>query len=158
MDRDRTWIFCYGVQLYFFSPGISYEKTIRSRNIFMHITSRKYSHVSWWLVFIRHQSISFRITWLALGKACDGPWWRHQMEAFSELLALCAGNSPVAGEFPSQRPVTRSFDVFFDLRLSKRHRAHYDVIVMPNASKASLKNTGQYKHMHLSIHHKTTTQ
>ena len=64
------------------------------------------------------------------------------MEAFSALLALCVGNSPVTGEFPSQRPVTRSFGVFFicvringwvnngeagDLR---RHRAHYDVIVM----------------------------
>ena len=46
------------------------------------------------------------------------------METFSALLALCAGNSPVSGEFPSQRPVTRSFDVFFDLcpnlRLSKQ--------------------------------------
>ena len=56
-------------------------------------------------------------------------WWRHQMEAFSALLA-------------SQRSVTRSFDVFFNLPLKKywvnsrgasdlrRHRAHYDVIVM----------------------------
>ena len=35
-------------------------------------------------------------------------------------LAFCAGNSPVTGEFHSQRPVTRSFDVFFDLRLNKR--------------------------------------
>ena len=64
------------------------------------------------------------------------------MEIFSALLALCARNSPVAGEFPAQRPVTRSFDVSLicaringrvnnrkpgDLR---RHRAHYDVIVM----------------------------
>ena len=48
------------------------------------------------------------------------PWWRHQMETFSALLAICAGNSPVPGEFPAQRPVTRSFDVFFDLRLNKR--------------------------------------
>ena len=52
------------------------------------------------------------------------------------------GNSPVIGEFPSQRPVTRIFDVFFDLRLKKgwvnnrkagdlrRLRANYDVIVM----------------------------
>ena len=47
-------------------------------------------------------------------------WWRHQMETISALLALCAGNSPVTGEFPSQRPVTRNFDVFFDLRLNKR--------------------------------------
>ena len=47
-------------------------------------------------------------------------WWRHQMETFSALLAICAGNSPVPGEFPTQRPVTRSFDVFFDLRPNKR--------------------------------------
>ena len=47
-------------------------------------------------------------------------WWRHQMETFSALLALCAGNSPVPDEFPTQRPVTRTFDVFFDLRLNKR--------------------------------------
>ena len=47
-------------------------------------------------------------------------WWQHQMEIFSALLALCAGNSPVTGEFPSERPVTRSFDVSFDLRLNKR--------------------------------------
>ena len=46
-------------------------------------------------------------------------WWRHQMETVSALLALCAGNSPVTGEFPSKRPVTRCFDVFFDLRLNK---------------------------------------
>ena len=69
-------------------------------------------------------------------------WWRHQMETFSALLTICAGNSPVPGEFPAQRPVTRSFDVSLicaringwvdnseagDLR---RHRVHYDVIVM----------------------------
>ena len=47
-------------------------------------------------------------------------WYRHQMETFSALLALCAGNSPVTGEFPAQRPVTRSFDVFFDPRLNKQ--------------------------------------
>ena len=56
------------------------------------------------------------------------------METFSALLALC----DVTGEFSSQTPVSRSFDVFFDLRLNKRgwtnnrdagdlrrHRAHY---------------------------------
>ena len=42
------------------------------------------------------------------------------METYSALLAICAGNSPVTGEFPIQKPVTRSFDVFFDLRLIKR--------------------------------------
>ena len=61
------------------------------------------------------------------------------METFSALLAICAGNSPVPGEFPAQRPVTRNFDVFIDLRPNKnnrevcdlrRHRTHYDVIVI----------------------------
>ena len=47
-------------------------------------------------------------------------WWRHQMETFSALLAFSAGNSPVTIEFPSQRPVTRSFDIFFDLRLNQQ--------------------------------------
>ena len=69
------------------------------------------------------------------------------METFSTLLAICAGNSPVSGEFPAQMPVTRSFDVFFDLRLHqrlskqceagdlRRYRTHYDVIVMCIQSK-----------------------
>ena len=64
------------------------------------------------------------------------------MKTFSALLAICAGYSPVPGEFPAQRSVMRSFHVFFDLRPNKggvkngeagdlrRHRAHYDVIVM----------------------------
>ena len=55
-----------------------------------------------------------------LSKKTALPWWRHQMETFSALLAICAGNSPVTGEFPVQRPVTRSFGVFFDLRPNKR--------------------------------------
>ena len=70
------------------------------------------------------------------------------MEIFSALLAICAGNSPVTGEFPAQRPVTRSLMFYLicaginswvnnreagDLR---RHRTHYDVTVM------------RYIHMH----------
>ena len=57
-------------------------------------------------------------------------WWRimwhiirvtaikHRVlhdETFSALLAICTGNSPVAGKFTAQRPVTRSFGVFFDM-------------------------------------------
>ena len=80
--------------------------------------------------------ISFIVVSLALGQLKHYPgdcevirkiwiksfWFmrRHQMETFSELLALRAWNSPVTGEFPAEWPVTRSFDVFFDLRLNKR--------------------------------------
>ena len=41
------------------------------------------------------------------------------MDAFSALLDLCVRNSPVTGEFPAQRLVTRAFDIFFDVRLNK---------------------------------------
>ena len=87
------------------------------------------------LTFLNHMQIS---QGLMSYKHVDS-WWRHQMKTFSALLAICAGNSPVTGEFPAQRPVTRSFDVFFHLRLSngwvnnrgagdlRRHCAHYDV-------------------------------
>ena len=47
-------------------------------------------------------------------------WCHLQMETFSALLAICVGNSPATGEFPTERPVTQSFDVFFDLYLNKR--------------------------------------
>ena len=42
------------------------------------------------------------------------------METFSTLLAICARNSPVTGEFPAQWPVTRAYDVFFDMHHNKR--------------------------------------
>ena len=78
------------------------------------------------------------------------------METFSALLAICARNSPVPGEFPAQRPVTRSFDVFFNLHLNKRlskhswgddlrsHRAHYDVIVMDRKRQDFVCGKGEY--------------
>ena len=55
-------------------------------------------------------------------------WMSHddviKSKHFFVLLALCAGNSPVTGEFSAQRPVTRSFDIFFGLRLNKRLSKH----------------------------------
>ena len=62
------------------------------------------------------------IEWYEKIKPCTYflAWWRHRMETFSALLAFCAGNSTVTGEFPAHRPVMWSFDVFFDLRLNKQ--------------------------------------
>ena len=69
-------------------------------------------------------------------------WWRHHMETFFALLALCEGNPPVTGGFPSQRPVTRSFDFSLicvwtngsannrDAGDLRRNRPHFDVIVV----------------------------
>ena len=41
------------------------------------------------------------------------------METFFVLVALCAGNSLVTGEVPSQASDVE-LDIFFDLRLYKR--------------------------------------
>ena len=73
-------------------------------------------------------------------------WWRHQMKIFSALPALCAENSPVAGEFLSQSQWRGALMFYLicgvwthgwvnnwdagDLRC---HGAHYDVNVMANA-------------------------
>ena len=93
------------------------------------------SHIIWsikYLIYFLINLTNIPAEWTPLQKinrdiACplsrvhkQSSWWRHQMETFSALLAICAGNSPVPGEFPAQRPVTQSFDVFFDLRLNKR--------------------------------------
>ena len=45
----------------------------------------------------------FNQTWTSivqLAQDCLLPWWRHQMETFSALLALCTGNSPVPVNSP----------------------------------------------------------
>ena len=64
------------------------------------------------------------------------------METFSALLAFCAGNSPVIGEFPSQRqwrdPLMFSLICAWingwvnegEAGDGRRHRAHYDVTIL----------------------------
>ena len=84
-------------------------------SVFLNVYSTIFQHWFWyWLGADQAWNQCMKQWWLVYS------WWRHQMEAFSALLALCAGNSPVPGEFPAQRPVTRSCDVFLDLRLNKR--------------------------------------
>ena len=57
-----------------------------------------------------------RAIFISYGIYVSGSQW----ETFSALLAICSVISPVSGEFPAQWPVTRSFGVFFDLRLNER--------------------------------------
>ena len=82
------------------------------------------------------RTVYFRSPWTQL------TWWRHLMETFSALLALCAGNSPVPVNSPhkGQWRGALMFSLIYawindwvnnreagDLR---RQRGHYDVIVM----------------------------
>ena len=86
---------------------------------------------------VLHRGVHKGVNWTTIFA-----WWRHQMETFSALLALCVGNTPVPGDFPSQRPVTRSIDVFLISAWThgwvnnrgagelRRHRTHYNVTVL----------------------------
>ena len=61
------------------------------------------------------------------------PWWRPQMETFAALLALCAGNSLVTGEFPQKgqwRGAMVSSLICTWINGWVNNRAHYDVTVM----------------------------
>ena len=83
--------------------------------------------------------------------------WKHILRYWPSVW-----NSPVTGEFPSQRPVTQSFDIFFDLRLNKQlskqswdwwfesHGTDYDVIVMNTLWLTSIRQlSDQIQHFHL---------
>ena len=78
-----------------------------------------------------------RIILITMNSRRKGPvmqtWWRHQMEKLSVLLALSERNPPVTSGFPSQGPATRSFDVFFDLRLKKTTEQTIDTPVILDA-------------------------
>ena len=87
------------------------------------VNSFQWKHVVYLLIFFRVTSLELdsRVIATNAREITEGhARWRHQMGTFSALLALCEGNSPITGEFPSQRPVTRSFYAFFDPRLNKR--------------------------------------
>ena len=72
------------------------------------------------------------------------PWLRHQMETFSALPSLCAGNLPVTGEFPHKGQwhgalmfclICAWMNGWVNNRESsdlRRHRVHYEVTLMPS--------------------------
>ena len=74
-------------------------------------------------------------------------WWRHQMHGnICRVTGLCAGNSPVIGEFPHKGQwrgalmfslISAWINSWVNNREAgdfRRHRAHYDVIVMRQPS------------------------
>ena len=72
--------------------------------------------ITWQIYFLVACPVKYSQRLILLGLVWS--WWRHQMETFSASLAICAGNSPVIDELPTQRPVTRNLEVVFDLRLN----------------------------------------
>ena len=104
------------------------------------------------------KSLFHAVAWHRTG---DKPLPRQMMPQFSAVCMMTSSNGNIfritgplcgefTGEFPSQRPVTRSFDVFFDLSLKanngeardyRRFRVHYDVIVMGYTSPSGIVST-----------------
>ena len=86
----------------------------------------------------RHLPTTKRLTgyWPAHLSKWIIPWWRHQMETFPALLAICAGNSPHKGQWRGALMFTlicARINVWVNNRGAgdlRRNRVHYDVIVM----------------------------
>ena len=66
------------------------------------------------IVLIVFALFCFVVVWFRLPD--DVIKWKH----FPRYWRFSEGNPSITGGFPSQRPVTRTFDVVFDLRLNKR--------------------------------------
>ena len=87
--------------------------------ISFHCVVRQFEPLLCRFLLTKHHNMSTLFPNTENSQVVQIPWWRHQMETVSALLAICAGNPPVNGEFPAQRQVTGSFDDFFDPRLNK---------------------------------------
>ena len=120
----------YSMEYIFYRIYSTFQRWIR----FYYMPQQRHSLVCCLHILLTHiESLIWQGVTLETTERCSGDfhsvswfwlystsWWHHQTETFFVLLALCAGNSPVNGEFPTQRPVTRSFDIFFDLSLNKQ--------------------------------------
>ena len=115
---------------YLHDRSITYANRNKLSDSLQMTVSIAFSWQKSWLSINFHNFITFEFKWyyfiIDSGNGTKHwwvghyAWWRHQMETFSALLAFWAGNSPVTGEFHPQRPVTRRFHGFFELRLNKR--------------------------------------
>ena len=85
--------------------------------------NRIYSTIINMLRYVLLKKCVYRVRWYTLlsrEALKNTSWWRHQIKTFPAFTGHCAGYSPVTGEFPAQRSITRGFDFFFDLRLHTR--------------------------------------
>ena len=99
------------------------QKRDRKQNVVDEYTTGCFQHV---LIYIWHIKIKIHIYRQEYGVICSWPTvkiWHMMTSSNGNIFRLTGpscGEFTCAGEFPTQTPVTRSFDVFFDLRLNKR--------------------------------------
>ena len=111
----------WGIELYGFLENLHFGDVIKINTImtcydfYMNANKRPFHITGFDASMGQLTNKGWNIIYTCISRHAAGDisntWWRHQMETFSALLAICAGNSPVTGEFPTQRPVTQSFDV-----------------------------------------------
>ena len=108
----------------------------------------EYCAICWHLLKLFSFDLLLTIACLCIFDVCEScqpymcAWWRHQMETFSALLALCAGNSPVPVNSPHKGQwrgalmftlICARINDWINNReagVLRCYRAHYDVIVM----------------------------
>ena len=91
------------------------------------------------------------ILWLLhwRGQSWSMSWWRHQMETFSALLAICAGKSPVTRKKGSDAEHWRFLDLRLNICLSKQWRGWW--FETPSHPLWRPCNVCSYLHMHWII-------
>ena len=85
------------------------------RDLWKYWSTRRHSFASWLIVYFCCKLHSNKAGIIR----CSHMMTSSNGNIFRVTGPLC-GEFTGPGEFPTQRPVTRSFDVFFDLRLNKR--------------------------------------
>ena len=108
---------------------------------------KMYQMHAWLTIYNTEQKLCTRLAvFMCFSTVVVRTWWRHQMETFSALLAICAGNSPVPVNSPHKGQWRGA--LMFSLICawisgwvnnrgagdSRRNHAHNDVIVMKRLS------------------------
>ena len=152
MSSRKLWQFCghLNALTIFLWCGGCWKQEQQSRKNLLKIFSQCDPYFVWYK-FSKIQLYSYRYHVSFNHSICDSTsiqhlriWWRHQMETFSALVAICAGNSPVNSTHKGQWLGALMFILICaqingwvsnrnagDLR---RYRPHYDVTVMIKGS------------------------
>ena len=144
-DHDSVKIMTHGYFLLWMTKSIQLTQVLGQNHLSTHQQRCNHAHA---LVYYASNRYPMMFCWCLLCIAtipCHQlvihSWWRHQMETFSTLLALFAGNSPVTGEFPHKGQWrgalifsliyawTNGRTIHRDAVYLRRHRADYDVAI-----------------------------
>ena len=131
-DATHQYGLCYIRQSHKYTRVLTYSDPLRHATVRICNTAYIYTYIymyirALYLNYISHVTHVKHITLFFKQKA----WWRHQMETFPALLAICAGNSPHKGQwrgaltFSSICTYINGWVKNREAGDMRRHRAHY---------------------------------